>query len=400
MKIYYTGNLCSNKEFERIVKQSKIKPSVAGLVFENVMLKGFKEIEDVQLDVRTFINQAAYPNGCNLFVPQKTEMLDCGLKAKWIPTINVSGIKQVAFKIFGFFDAFFWMFKNRKEDAIYLTYSVYDFMNSGALFWAKVFKIPTCAIIPDLPRNHFEIRKATGIKQLFKDRFLGGSLKCQSRFDKYVLLTEQMKGAIGIGDKPYTVVEGISNPSIFENIADREKVEKAVMYAGMLSRKHRTDMLIEAFMETKGDYKLWIFGSGDIEEYIRECAKKDERIVFFGRVSREEVLKYECMASLLVNVRDSGEQYTKYSFPSKTMEYMSSGTPLLTTKLPGIPDEYFDYVYALEDETKEGLSRKFDDILSKSDEELESLGKMAKEFVETKKNHLVQAKKIYELLRR
>ena len=400
MKIYYTGNLCSNKEFDRIVKDSKIKPSVAGLVFENMLLKGFKEIEDVQLDVRTFINQAAFPNGKDLFVLPKTEMLDCGLKARWIPTINIGGIKQTLFKVFSFFDAFFWMYKNRHKDALYLTYSIYGFMNSGALFWAKRFKIPTCAIIPDLPKNHFEIRKATGLKQVFKNMFLGSSLKCQTEFDKYVLLTDYMKEVVDISDKPYTVVEGISNPEIFRGGDCNKKSEKAVMYAGMLSRKHKTDMLIEAFMETKGDYKLWIFGSGDIEDYIKECAKKDSRIVFFGRVSREEVLRYEGMASLLVNVRDSSEQYTRYSFPSKTMEYMSSGTPLLTTKLPGIPDEYFDYVYALEDETKEGLAKMLEEVLSRSGKELEEKGKSAKKFVDEQKNYVVQARKIYELLRR
>lgn len=168
----------------------------------------------------------------------------------------------------------------------------------------------------------------------------------------------------------------------------------------MLSRKHKTDMLINAFMKISGDYELWIFGSGDIEDYIKECAKKDSRISFFGRISREEVLRYEKQASLLVNVRDSSEQYTKYSFPSKTMEYMSSGTPLLTTKLPGIPDEYFDYVYTPCDETEEGIAKAMGDILSKPDEELRKKGEKAKAFVNDSKNYIVQARKVYELIRR
>lgn len=400
MKIYYTGNLCSDNEFDKIIRKSKVKPSVAGLVFENMLLKGFKNIDGVEVDVRTYINQAAFPNGKDLFVPTKTELLECGWTAKWIPTININGIKQLCFKFFSFFDAFFWMYKNRKEDAVFLTYSIYGFMNSAALFWAKRFNIQTCAIIPDLPRNHFEIRKARGIKQIFGNLFLGDSLNCQTRFDKYVLLTEYMKEAVDISGKPYTVVEGISNPDIFKGIDACEKKEKAIMYAGMLSSKHRTDMLIRAFMKTGGDYKLWIFGSGDIEEYVRECAKEDKRIVFFGRVSREEVLEYECRASLLVNVRDSSEQYTRYSFPSKTMEYMSSGTPLLTTRLSGIPEEYFEYVYALDNETEEGLSERINELLSKSDEELKRKGQEARTFVEENKNYTVQARKIYDLLRK
>ena len=106
------------------------------------------------------------------------------------------------------------------------------------------------------------------------------------------------------------------------------------------------------------------------------------------------------MATLLVNVRDSGEQYTRYSFPSKTMEYMSSGTPLLTTRLSGIPDEYFDYVYALDDESEEGLKKTLDSILSKTPQELDQKGKSAKNFVKNNKNYVVQAERIYNLLRR
>ena len=401
MKIYYTGNLCSNYEFDRIIKKSKVKPSVAGLVFENMLLRGLKKIEDVEIDVRTYINQASFPRGKDLFVRAKSEELECGWTAKWISTININGLKQILFKFFSFFDAFFWMYKNKNNDAVYLTYSVYSFMNSGALFWAKRFKIPTCAIIPDLPCNHFEIREAKGLKQFFKKSFLKGSLRCQNSFDSYVLLTEYMKEKINISDKPYIVVEGISNTDIFKNVDIKKEDDiKAVMYAGMLSKKHRTDMLIEAFMKTKGDYQLWLFGSGDIEEYIEECAKKDERIKFFGRVERQEVLKYECMATLLVNVRDSGEQYTRYSFPSKTMEYMSSGTPLLTTRLSGIPDEYFDYVYALDDESEEGLKKTLDSILKKTPQELDQKGKSAKNFVKNNKNYIVQAERIYNLLRR
>ncbi len=400
MKIYYTGNLCRDERFNDIVKKSKSKPSAAGLVFENMLLSGFRGIDDLQIDVRTYINQASFPNGKDLFVLPKTELLECGYKAKIIPTVNINGLKQFFFKFFGFFDAFFWMRKNRGVDACYLTYSVYGFMNSWALFWAKHYKIPTCAIVPDLPCNHFEIRHVSGIKKFFSDSFLKDSLKCQEKFDAYVLLTEQMKEKINACRDNYIVVEGICTPGVFPTLTgDTEKKEKAVMYAGMLCKKHRTDMLVDSFMRVKGEYKLWLFGSGDAEEYIKECAKKDDRIVYFGRVPRETVLEYELRASLLVNVRDTAEQYTRYSFPSKTMEYMSSGTPLLTTRLSGIPREYFDHVYTLEDETTEGLAKVLCDILALPQAELSKKGRGAKQFVADNKNLHVQARKIYDFLK-
>ena len=53
-------------------------------------------------------------------------------------------------------------------------------------------------------------------------------------------------------------------------------------------------------------------------------------------------------AKLLINLRNPEDKYTKYSFPSKTFEYMVSGTPFFTTKLEGIPSEYYNYLYCID----------------------------------------------------
>ena len=49
-------------------------------------------------------------------------------------------------------------------------------------------------------------------------------------------------------------------------------------------------------------------------------------------------------------------EYTKNSFPSKNMEYMVSRTPIMTTKLPGMPEKYDPYVYFIEDESPDGIA--------------------------------------------
>ena len=65
---------------------------------------------------------------------------------------------------------------------------------------------------------------------------------------------------------------------------------------------------------------------------------------------------------------------------------MSSGTPLLTTRLPGMPADYYPYVYLFDDETTEAMTTKLNSVLTKSEEELEEKGKAAKKFVFSKKN--------------
>ena len=81
------------------------------------------------------------------------------------------------------------------------------------------------------------------------------------------------------------------------------------------------------------------------------------------------------------------------------MEYMASGTPVLTTVLPGMPKEYHPYVYLLEEETADGIAERLTEVLSNSDEALFQKGKEARSFVLEQKNNVIQARKILEMLK-
>ena len=127
---------------------------------------------------------------------------------------------------------------------------------------------------------------------------------------------------------------------------------------------------------------------------LLEYQKNDSRIKYMGIVSNEQVVAAEKQATILVNPRLSNQEFAKYSFPSKTSEYMVSGTPLVTTKLPGIPDEYFEHLYLFEEESIEGFAKKMQEILSLPYTELRQKGRDAQEFVLKNKNNIVQTKKI------
>ena len=102
----------------------------------------------------------------------------------------------------------------------------------------------------------------------------------------------------------------------------------------------------------------------------------------------------------MVNPRPTDEEYTKYSFPSKNMEYMVSGTAVLTTNLPGMPEEYKQYVYLIEDESVDGVCKALKKISELSEEEVMNKSRLAREFVLSEKNNKIQTKKIIELIDR
>ena len=77
---------------------------------------------------------------------------------------------------------------------------------------------------------------------------------------------------------------------------------------------------------------------------------------------------------------------------------MSVGTPLVTTKLPGIPKDHYPYIYFIEDETETGIYNTLKTILDKSDEELNQFGSLCKAFILNEKNNIIQSRKILELI--
>ena len=96
---------------------------------------------------------------------------------------------------------------------------------------------------------------------------------------------------------------------------------------------------------------------------------------------------------------DTYSNYTKYSFPSKIMEYMTSGVPVLTYKLEGIPDEYDEYLYYVRGDTEDDLKNAIEDICNKNKQELLEFGNRAREWVLKEKNCVVQCAKIINMLK-
>ena len=79
---------------------------------------------------------------------------------------------------------------------------------------------------------------------------------------------------------------------------------------------------------------------------------------------------------------------------------MVSGTPVLTTKLSGIPDEYFDYCFTADVFSANNIGKKITEILAMPEDELKAFGIKARQFVLNNKNSYVQSGKILQFIKR
>jgi len=219
------------------------------------------------------------------------------------------------------------------------------------------------------------------------------------RVDGFVLLTEQMDTIVNRRQRPHMVMEGLVDRHMSQtvNAPSGKDALPTVLYAGALRREYGLATLIDGFRALDDpDARLVIYGAGDFAPDIEQAARADARIDFRGSAPTETVLRAEEKAWLLVNPRPSDAEFTKYSFPSKNMEYLASGTPVLTTRLPGMPREYYDYVLTIDGSSDEHLTTALRDALALGPDELHRRGARGKDFVLEQKNNVIQARRILQ----
>lgn len=393
MKVIYVSSACYPPNKEKIDETANNKLEFSGIKFHNLIIQG---LEKNGLDIVSLIGLPISIKSNKKIVWKKEKNTKNNIQYIQLPFINIPIIKQIFIGI-SCIKEIKKIIKENKNikiivDAAYV--SILPFLNKICKKYDIEFYLIFADIynyMSDVDNNNIKIGGIEKyIRNYIQQVYKNGS--------GYIFLTQQMNQLINKDNKPYVIMEGLVES---ENKLQYNKSNKknAIMYAGKLSEKFGIKNMIEAFrkLEEK-NIELWIYGFGEMEEYITKNSLEDERIKFLGLVSNEIILKRERQAKLLVNPRPTSEEYTKFSFPSKNMEYMLSGTPILTTKLPGMPKEYYKYVYIIEDETINGMKKILEEILSKSNEELEQKGLKAREFVIKEKNNYVQANKIQKLI--
>jgi glycosyltransferase involved in cell wall biosynthesis len=299
----------------------------------------------------------AWPRGRRMLVHSRRVHLGEGLSATLLPYINVTPFKQLTIGLGVLAALLRWGLAHRHERRVVYTFNLSVPPGLFTLLGARLIGATLVAslndinvpgqTVPDTVFNRIDFRLQRAIIP---------------RLDGHVAVADSIMRDFAPGRR-YLRMEGGITPETLSRTHPLPVVDDAhgrpftAVAAGSLDEANGVTVVLEALAIMRGaKVRLVIVGDGPLRQSVLTAAAHDPRLEYRGLVSFEEVLELYNQADVLLNVRLTRAVNTKYFFPSKLMEFLATGRPVISTCTGHLRDEYGEFCYLLEDETATGLA--------------------------------------------
>jgi glycosyltransferase involved in cell wall biosynthesis len=326
-----------------------------------------------------------------------------GMRIKFVPFINVTPLKQLSIGIGTAIELLRWGWRNRLAHfRVVYCYNLSVPPGIFILLSAWLIRARTIVSLCDI-----DVPGETVPETLF----------CKLDYWMQRLLIQYFDGHVVVSDviardfldgKPHMRLEGGVRQEDLDRTNGRELSAKkqddeqpfVIAAAGYLNETNGLPVLLEAFSLLRGEgFRLRIAGAGPLEGQIRAAAARDPRIEFLGLLSFEGVLKIYSSSSVLINMRITKSRNTKYFFPSKMMEYLASGVPVISTCTGHVEEEFGAFTYLLREETPKALCQLIEHVAALDPEERRKTGQRARAYMAAYKTWAAQTQKLAEFIR-
>lgn len=276
----------------------------------------------------------------DIFLKSQTEIED-NISYHYLSTINIPKVKS-----------FFISYANLSKIKPLIhkdTYIFVDSLNYSLLVLAfriaKKFHLPIVGVITDHPKN------LTASSTSYQQRIL----KYWPKFDYYYCLTKGLEKEANIHHRPFFIKEGLIDPKLF--IESVKEIKPYLFFGGALYELYGVQKMIDNFLAIDNQYNLglslYIAGHGNLKNEIIALTQKFPSLKYLGLLNQEKLLKVESHALFNINPRPLYGKIDNFSFPSKVLEYIASGRPLLSTRHPRLIELFSDLIIWIEDDTEE-----------------------------------------------
>ncbi len=344
MKILILCGVIADENQHECLSHARKSLEFSANLFQQKLIHGFKTRFPGDVSVVSAPFVGSWPNASSIvrFRGFSQPQTLC----RYVPFLNLCGLRHIsrARSVKQALEAFVKLEDDRKLIVVYSAHT--PFVEAAAWARQRDPRIRLCLYVPDLPEFMHIASRKNPLYALCKPFDIAAMKRHMQAVDAFVVLTEAMKTRLPIRGKPCLVAEGILTdiPEPVPGPGD----ETLILYAGKLCARFGIPELLRAFSLLKGSrYRLVLCGTGDCDAEVARAAAKDPRILATGQILPEEVQTWIARASILVNPRPGNQEYTRYSFPSKTIDYLLTGKPVVSYLLEGMPRRYEDFFYPI-----------------------------------------------------
>lgn len=181
-------------------------------------------------------------------------------------------------------------------------------------------------------------------------------------FDEQIILSPELYKTFK--GKKSILLQGGVNPKKYETFKQSTiKSKIRLVFSGALERSTGIDNLVKCMRKIENkNLELIISGNGSLRHLVEEAAERDCRIKYCGFLSETEYIQLLSDANILINPRNMALLQSKNNFPSKILEYLATGRPIISTKFSGY--EYFKDHMLFYDETENDFAEKLKIIVN------------------------------------
>lgn len=389
-KLIFIGALLQEKRYTEITKKNSAV-DFACFRCQSTLLEGLKNKYD-SITVISAPALTSYPKSSILFFKRQREHIFHNVELINTGYLNLPIIKLLSQCIRVFFE----LLRLEKDNCDFIIYSPHSAFIIA--LWPFLRKRKSSSmIIPDLP----EFMSGSTNKMYRTIKWVDHKLIdfFSQRLNSFILFSALMTERFKTNNKPVLVMEGVYKEDFEPSPEITDGKQKIILYTGKADARYGINALLDAFSLIEDpDYRLWVRGDGDTITEVKRRSEIDNRIKHIGKLSTKDLFELQQKATVLVNPVGIKEEFTKYFFPSKTLEYLASGTPTIMGRLKCMPPDYEPYVFYYEKDDPVEIMQKIKEVCEMSLDARRKHGQKAREFILTKKNKDHQAELIKKFM--
>lgn len=253
-----------------------------------------------------------------------------------LPNLNNPKMQIILFNLI----SFFYLFLKYKPSIIYAYTDGKLYPYLGALFYAKLLKVPFFIDFRNPPHS-LRFDESTPLYKKIVIRMVDNV--CMRNSNKIIHISKKSKQLLE--SNPSLYEKSIAVPSCSQNIFATRKRENmknkrlTFAYWGVINKMRRLDIIIKGFakaktLNNKFDAQLFLIGAGDDLTHLKKLVHglKASDIIFKDYMNKKELYKFLQRVSVAV-IPIPPEKFYQYSSPLKLAEAIAIELPIIASNI-------------------------------------------------------------------